>query len=166
MAYWLLPSSPDREFLREIIERLAARYEAPVFAPHLTLAIGADSATEARRVLLGITAGAIALQTTGIDFSANFTRTLFLRFDSNPILEHLRNSLGMERVDDQPFDPHLSLLYKTLPVERQALLAASIKIPTPTVTFDEMQVVRCRLPVATSADVMSWDVVASRPLAP
>ena len=164
LAYWLSPAPPAREFLRETIGSLAAQYDAPLFEPHLTLAIGPDSIAEAHRVLAGLTSGPIELHAAGIHFAAKFTRTLFIRFNSSPALERLRNSLGMERVADQPFDPHASLLYKTMPIEKQAQLAAAMKLPFQSVTFNGMQAVRCRLPVATSTDVAAWEIVASRRL--
>jgi 2'-5' RNA ligase len=163
-AYWLLPAPPAREFLRETIGRLARECGAPVFEPHLTLAIGSDSAAEAHRSLTGITSGPIELHVTGIHFEAKFTRTLFIRFDSSPDLERLRNSLGLERRDDQPFDPHVSLLYMAMTAEKQSQLAAAVKLPFETARFGAVEVVRSRLPVTTSADVTGWEVVASRRL--
>jgi len=54
LAYWLLPAPPAREFFRATIGRLAAQYDAPLFEPHLTLAVGSDAAIEARRILNGL----------------------------------------------------------------------------------------------------------------
>jgi putative hydrolase of the HAD superfamily len=159
-----MTAAPAREFLRGTIARLAARYDAPIFEPHLTLAIGPDSATEAHRILTGITAGPIELRTAGVHFEATFTKALFIRFDSSPDLVRLRNSLGTERRDDQSFDPHVSLLYKMITAEEQAQLAAAVRLPFETVRFDAVKIVRCRLPVTTSAAVTSWEVVAWRRL--
>ena len=97
-------------FSRETIGRRNRRIRRPVFEPHLTLAIGPDSADEAHRRLRGVAAGPIELRAAGVHFTAKFTRTLFVRFDSSPPLEKLRESLGL--VGGAAFDPHVSLLYK------------------------------------------------------
>jgi 2'-5' RNA ligase len=166
LAYWLLPAPPAQEFFRATVGRLAAQHDAPLFEPHLTLAVGSDSATKSQRILTGIASEPLDLPAAGIDFTSKFTRTLYLRFQTTPELEQLRNSLGLEQGKDDPFEPHVSLLYKSIPVEEQSRLAAGIKLPFQTVRFDALQVVRCRVPVATPADVVAWEVVASRGLAP
>lgn len=163
LAYWLMPASPAREFFCEVMSRLVAQHEAPLVAPHLTLTAGPDDEAQAHRLLAGLDAAPIELRAAEVDYTREFTRTLFLRFVSISPLEQLRNSLGAE--DQQPFDPHLSLLYQKISVEKQAELAASIKIPFRTIRFDAVQAVRCRVPVATAADVAAWHVVASVTLA-
>jgi 2'-5' RNA ligase len=163
LTYWLLPASPARELLHETIGRLAAECDAPLFAPHLTLAVGPDSVAQAQRIFAGVTARPIELHAKGIHFTSRFTKTLFVRFDSSPALDQLRDSLGLE-AGDRPFDPHVSLLYKTLPVETQSLLAATIHLPCQDVRFDAVEVVRCRVPVTTAADVAAWQIVASHRL--
>ena len=128
MAYWLLPAAPAREFFQETINHLAAECAAPVFEPHLTLAIGPDSVEEAHRILRGVTAGPIELRATGIHLTTKFTQTLFVRFDSRPQLGGLRDSLGL--ADGGLFDPHVSLLYKKMAADRQAQLAAAVRLPS------------------------------------
>jgi 2'-5' RNA ligase len=163
LTYWLLPAQPAREFFRETISRLAAECDAPLFAPHLTLAVGPDSVVQAERILAGVTARPIELHAKGIHFTSGFTKTLFVRFDSSPALDQLRDSLGLE-TRDPPFDPHVSLLYKTLPAEKQSQLAAGVHLPFQDVRFDAIEVVRCRVPVTTSADVAAWETVGTRRL--
>ena len=108
-------------------------------------------------------AGPIELHATGIHFTSKFTKTLFLRFDSSPALEQLRESLGLE-IGDQSFDPHVSLLYKTLAAEKQSHLAATVHLPFKDVRFDVIEVVRCRVPVTTSTDVAAWEIIGTRRL--
>jgi hypothetical protein len=165
LAYWLLPAAPARDFFRAAVDRLARECDAPNFEPHLTLTVGPDSAADAHRVLTGIAAGPIELHAAGIHFATKFTKTLFVQFNSSPELDRLRDSLGLERRDNDPFDPHVSLLYKSISVEKQSQLAAAMKLPFQTVWFDAIQAVRCRVPVVASADVAAWEVLASLRLA-
>lgn len=161
LTYWLLPAQPAREFFRETIRRLAAECDAPLFEPHLTLAVGPDSIAQAQRILTNFATAPIELRANGVHFTNKFTKTLFVRFASTPALERLRKSLGLEK-GSEPFDPHLSLLYKTLPPEKQSQLAATMQLPFQSVRFDALEVVRCRLPVTTSADIAAWETIGIR----
>ncbi len=162
IAYWLLPAVPFQDFFRETIRRLVVKYDAPFFEPHLTLAVRPDCPAETERRLARLRLGAVELRPIGIAFDSAFTKAFFLRFESHPSLHDLRVSLGVE--DNRGFDPHLSLLYKKLPVGEQSRLASEIQLPFSSVTFDMVAATRCRLPVATAADVDVWESVASRGL--
>lgn len=162
IAYWLLPTAQPNEFFRQIIRQLAAKCDAPVFEPHLTLAVGPDVSEGQDPTLARLTSGPVQLRILEVAFSTRLTQTLFVRFESSPPLRKLRRSLGI--AGDEPFDPHLSLLYKTLPEAEQAQLAAQISLPFTTVTFDCVAATRCRLPVASAADVAIWKSIGSRAL--
>ena len=160
VAYWLLPASDARDFFGEIIQRLAAKYEAPVFEPHLTLAVRPDTPDEAEQILAQAPGSLVELRPLEMGWTAKFTKTLFLRFASSELLRQLRCSIGAEG----DFDPHLSLLYQRIPETEQARLAAETQVPFPRVNFDRIVAIRCRLPVETVADVAAWQLVASRKL--
>ncbi|MEO8440021.1 MAG: hypothetical protein ABI540_07340 [Spartobacteria bacterium] len=162
MAYWLLPAPPARDSFRELIRRLAAENDALTFEPHLTLAIGPDEPGAGDRTLARCTSGVIEVRALGVAFSATFTRTLFVRFEPNPSLQQLRDSLGGE--EREPFDPHVSLLYQKLSPLRRAELAEEIQLPFVTVTFDSVAATRCRIPVVAAADVGRWETIAVRQL--
>ena len=161
LTYWLLPASPAREFFRETICRLAAACDAPVFEPHLTLAVGPDSIAQAQQILTNVAIAPIELRSSGVHFTSKFTKTLFVRFDSTAALEQLREALGVE-TGAEPFDPHVSLVYKTLSPGNQAELAGTVQLPFQNVGFDALEVVRCRIPVATSSDVAAWETIGIR----
>ena len=164
LTYWLLPAQPARGFFRETISRLAAEFDAPVFEPHLTLSIGPDSMEHAQRILRDVAVAPIELHVSGVHYTSKFTKTLFVRFDSTPALELLRNSLGL-KLNAEPFDPHVSLLYENLPEEKQSQLAATVHLPFQEVRFDAIEVVRCRVPVTTAADVADWETIGVRQFA-
>jgi hypothetical protein len=162
IAYWFLPTAQPSEFFRQTIRCLAAKCDAPVFEPHLTLAVGPDVSEGQDPTLARLRSGPLQLRILEVAFTARFTQTLFVRFESSPPLLKLRRSLGI--AGDEPFDPHLSLLYKTLPEMEQTELAARIKLPFATVTFDCVAAIRCRLPVASAADVAIWKPIDRRAL--
>lgn len=161
IAYWLLPAAQSRDFFCKTIQRLAAKYNAPPFEPHLTLLVGPDVPGEPERTLARVTNGPVVLPVVGVAVTSKYTKTLFVRFDSTEALLRLRHSLGEE---GEAFDPHLSLLYKRLPKAEQVQLPAEIKTPFTSVIFDAIAATRCRLPVASAADVAIWKSIGWRAL--
>ena len=108
----------------------------------------------------------IRLTTSGVAFSSAFTRTLFVRLKSSPLLRKLVTDLGRaaKSPTKAPSDPHVSLLYKKIPKSAKKDLAAVIKLPFRSVVFDSIAAVRLSLPVRTGADVAKWKVVAKKSL--
>jgi hypothetical protein len=157
LVLWLLPAAPARQFYRQLIARLAAECDAPLFEPHLTLGLRRN-ATER---LEPIAAQPIELRVLGIDTSDKFSKTLFVRLKTTPELQALRDSLGVEILS---FDPHVSLLYKNLPPLEKTRLASSITLPFACTSFDLVQMVRCPSPTVSRADVEAWQVIASEEL--
>jgi len=151
---WLMPAPPARDFLRSTIERLARRHDAPIFEPHLTLGVSAEVPVLPQQ----IAAEPIRLRAVGTFFSSAFTKALFIRFELTPALQTLRLTLGMNGAQ---YDPHLSLLYRKLPIEEKARLARSVLLPFPTVTFDRIALVRCVSPTRSRADVEAWQFLAA-----
>jgi hypothetical protein len=166
LIYWLIPSEPKRELFRELIRILAKEFDAPRFEPHLTLLVTAEDRHTAKRVLAQIDASSIQLRLRGISFSSKFTKTLFVRFSSNSALEKLIVDLrGAMRFRGKfVCDPHVSLLYKKIPVAVKRELASTIRLPFNEVVFDSIKAVRCHLPVRDRADVEKWRVVAAKSL--
>lgn len=155
VVLWLAPAEPARSFFQETIDRLAREEEAPSFAPHLTLGFGSASQ------LPGVSAAPLELPVRTLAVSEKFTKTLFVRFSETPELVALRDSLGMEAAG---FDPHLSLLYKEMPLVAKEQLAASISLPFASVLFDRIEAVRCPDGPVTPENIPTWEVIASRPL--
>jgi 2'-5' RNA ligase len=156
VALWLMAEKDTARRFRELMAPLARQHGGPIFAPHLTLGLGPAALLEK------IESAPIELAVAGFDCEERFTKTLFVRFVLSPALAQLRDLLGFEPDD---YDPHLSLLYADLPLAgKQELCAALPPLPFPQVRFDAASAVRCRLPVATAADVAAWETLAVRPL--
>ncbi len=153
---WLLPAEPARAALRALVARLATEYKAPLFEPHLTLGSGSLNS------LKDFACEPIRLRAVGLDFTAQFTRTLFVRLEFSEKLATLRHSLGIGNTG--AFDPHISLLYAEVSEERKAQLARSIALPFASILFDSLAVIRCPDSTNSRADVESWEVVASQEL--
>ncbi|MEP6698819.1 MAG: 2'-5' RNA ligase family protein [Verrucomicrobiota bacterium] len=167
-VYWLMPAEPARSFFAAQIDALAREYDAPVFAPHVTLCAtpaGLENpAAVLRRALVG--AEPVRLRVRGIDCSDAFTKTVFVQFQESPRLAEwtrtLRDASGCP--DEDAINPHLSLLYRQMPLARKQKIADTIILPFAEVVFDSVQAVRCGAEVQTRADVESWRAVATQSL--
>jgi 2'-5' RNA ligase len=166
IIYWLVPAKLENELFRELIRILAKQFDAPRFEPHLTLLASPDRRQSASKVLQQIDASPIRLRVRGITFSSKFTKTLFVRFESNKSLKKLATNLGHAAKTRAPSlrDPHLSLLYRRLPAPVKKELAATIKLPFREVTFPSIIAVRSALPIRSRSDVKAWKVVARKRL--
>ena len=61
-------------------------------------------------------------------------------------------------------DPHVSLLYKNLPMSAKRELASAIRLPFKEVIFDSVKAIRCTAPMEVPADVKTWRVIATKKL--
>ena len=168
IAYWLIPAEPAHRFFQDLIDDLARRYDAPVFEPHVTIYVGADSTDAVERTL---SKGArdcepIVLQALEVSHSDEFIKTLFVEFGLNSKLQRLNQSIRIaaQNSSDYQLNPHLSLLYKTISTQDRHLLTHSIDVPFAEVTFDSLKAVRCVSPTQSRADVEAWRVMAEKPL--
>src|SRR6266576_890421 len=168
IAYWLIPTEPARSSFRSLINKLALRYNAPAFEPHVTVHVGANC----RDVVDGVLSAAarhcepIVLQVLEVSSSTEFIKTLFVQFAVTKKLQRLNQSIrnATQNSSDYQLNPHLSLLYKTISTQDRHLLTHSIDVPFPEVAFDSLKAVRCVSPTESRADVEAWHVVAAKPL--
>jgi 2'-5' RNA ligase len=168
ISYWLCPAESVREELSAIICDLAKRFDAPVFEPHVTLYVTDPDGGNPSKVLTDVTnrRQEYRLSIRGLDYSDEFTKTLFVQFAPDPDLARLREDL--ERASASPSDyelkPHLSLLYKDMDQETKRGLAGSIALSFTDVIFDRVKAVICPATISSREDVESWRVVAERTL--
>ena len=164
VAYWLLPAEPARRELARIIRDLAQRFSAPTFEPHVTVYV-TSAVRENPDTLLGRVLPEqppFRLQVRGIDFSDEFTKTLFIQFAPDPELS--RFGAELRRASASPSDyqlnPHLSLIYKAMVHETQRDLTTTVTLPFSEIEFDAVKAIASPAEVKTRADVEAWRVVA------
>ena len=163
-----MPTEPAHSCFQQIINYLALQYDAPVFEPHVTIYVGADS-TDA--VDTTLSKGArdcqpIVLQALEVSHSDEFIKTLFVEFGLNSKLRQLNQVIcsAAQIPSEYELKPHLSLLYKRMSVQERRPLARSIEVPFSQVLFDSLKAVRCISPTRSRADVEAWRVVAEKRL--
>ncbi len=140
IAFWLIPAKAEQELFSELIRILAAQLDAPRFEAHLTICAVPDTRL-AREALGQISVPPIRLQVLRLHVSNRFTKTLFVRFRRKRALDDLNASL--RRTAQLPAgavrDPHVSLLYKKMPMAAKRELASTIHLPLDEVAFDSMK---------------------------
>lgn len=167
-AYWLIAAEPGRSIFQTLIADLARRHDAPVFEPHVTVFVGANRPKSAQRLLSHVSrhCAAITLDALDIHQSSEFIKTLFVQFAPSAELKRVKDTIRTAAHDssDYNLNPHLSLLYKTVPMTVRRELAKSINLPFSKITFNAITAVRCASPTQTTADVAAWRVIATTPL--
>lgn len=160
-VYWLIPAAPEADLFRDIIRILARQFGAPRFEPHLTLGQAAPGSS-VRRTLRHIRFEPVRLRINGIKQSSKFTQTVIVQCAPNKTLDRLVNALG----ESKPLrNPHISLIYKSMPVWTRRNLARAIQFPFRHVTFDKIKAVSCFVRTETKRDVESLRVLTTKRLA-
>jgi hypothetical protein len=164
LTFWLLPAEPARTHFQKMIRDLAKRFDAPLFEPHLTIYVTSPQNENAidllRRALTG--AKPFQLIIEQLEFSEKFTETLFLRFRHDTALCALATKFQALSVSQREYkvNPHLSLMYKTMPDAAKAKLAGSIRLPFEKVLFDSARSVISPARITSREHVEAWRVAA------
>jgi hypothetical protein len=162
IAYWLLPETAAREVFAEKICELARRFEAPVFAPHVSVFIAPENSRHPAEILPELGAIAIELTIHSIRFSEQFTKTLFVQFERSVPLQEMGDRIWKASGAPKRYviDPHLSLLYASLAGEKKKALIDEIRFPFREVSFRSICAMGCARPTATVAEVEQWRLLA------
>ncbi|MFN7054853.1 2'-5' RNA ligase family protein [Hyphomonas sp.] len=157
VSYWCLPDETEAAPIEAVIAALAAAQGAPVFAPHLTLATLTQPATDLGDVLRALRG--LTLAPIGLDGTAVFTTSLFIRFAASEALLQARAMMtalpGFR--ESRPFDPHLSLCYGPPPdlAPHHSAIDALLTHP---LRFNRLAAMEVSLPVETHEDVAGWRI--------
>ncbi len=162
IAYWLLPEKAAREVFAEKIRELAGRFDAPVFAPHVSVFIAPENSRHPAAILRELGTVTIELTIHSIRFSEQFTKTLFVQFERSVPLQEMGDRIWKASGAPERYviDPHLSLLYASLAAEKKKALVDEIKFPFRKVGFSSICAMRCARPTATAAEIEQWRLLA------
>ena len=166
-AFWLMPAADAGAVFTSLVNELAQRFDAPVFDAHVTLQGAALEEQRAIELLntVAATNGPLELQVAGVEFSEKYTKTLYVQFRPSEQAAELSNAIARAVGDNgYQFDPHLSLLYKTLPEGVNSELARETKIPLEQVSFHAVQLVSIPRAIERAEDVRAWRTIAERRL--
>src|SRR5436190_12472053 len=169
IAYWLMPNAVARDFLVATVRDLAARFDAPIFEPHLTIHVTPKSDNDPAAVLIRAAESChpLSLSIVNLRFSDKFTKTVFVQFTLTPLLINLSRAIQKASAvaeNTYELDPHLSLIYKKMTERERTDIINSIQLPFRDVLFDRLQAVNCRFSTESGTDVERWRVVATHEL--
>jgi hypothetical protein len=155
VSLWLMPEGEPRARLAELVDRLAARFSTPAFAPHLTLlsaihgASPEDVLAQARVLASGLRPFRVSL--AGVEGRDEYFRCLFARATADaPLLAaHAAAARAFGRPADPAFLPHLSLVYGALAEGEKRQLALELAAAlVPSFDADRLYVWRTQGPVS------------------
>ncbi|MGB8701072.1 MAG: hypothetical protein WCD18_16795 [Thermosynechococcaceae cyanobacterium] len=146
-AVWLTPVPSDRRWLSKVIQDYASAYDTPVFEPHVTVYSGTSGPEDnLNAIVTQATDGLllpIQLDVVGLGYTHHFFKSGFIAFatcDRLSQLSHrIRQSLSISK--DYEIDPHLSLVYKDIPLEQKRLAMLRIVVSVQHISFDTVKVV-------------------------
>ncbi len=162
-SYWLVPAEPIRTEFRKIVERLAKRYNAAPFEPHVTVYSGRSEEEKVRRSVETIVDlfGPTSLVARSLTFSPVLSKTLFIQFEPSSTLQSISDKIkaSCQGQANYRLDPHMSLLYQFLPDAVLSELQKEISIPKGRYQFDTVQVMELEGPTTTVDAVKRWKYV-------
>lgn len=169
-SLWLLPSEPNAEKLSSVIRLLAKDFEAVDFEPHVTLSCVPSSDKEFTDIAhdLGSRFSQLSLTALRLEHTERYTKTLFLQFAPSAVAQEMSDLVKSlsSRPTNYRLNPHLSLLYKTMPKEEQQALSTSLVVPLGEYHFDRLRVIETEIPLTRPEQIRRWRTVCEVPLAP
>ncbi|HEY4680377.1 MAG TPA: hydrolase [Nitrosarchaeum sp.] len=132
-AIWLTFSKNDRDYLKKIIDEISEKYNAPKFEPHITVYGLIDSEMRlidsiAKEVILNC--NSFLIKKSEILQSDELWKTVYIELKMNNQLELIHKNLKkhFEKISKYEFKPHISLIYKILPIEEKIKIINELDI--------------------------------------
>jgi 2'-5' RNA ligase len=151
-SIWLEPIPQDAKYLKKITGHLAKKYNAPIFAPHITLYNEISKYQHAEAAVRKCKdLSKLRLKTASVGFSDSLWKTLYVNIRKSKSLKSINKCLGtsLECSPQYKFKPHMSLIYKKLDAKTKRHLAQNLKIRQ-SFGFDKITIIH------SSKDVSKW----------
>lgn len=161
VAFWLVPEPHTRVILQDVIHRLAQRYAAPVFVPHVTLCSCARTPQGEELAALAHQAASLSpptMQVTGPAAEGALTRALYLDLvpDEAAAALHARLRGQVSPGSSKAWRPHLSLLYQNLPRPMREALVRQQVTPVSTLRLTELWAVAIPAELTCLDNLVGW----------
>ena len=132
-AIWLTFSKSDRDYLKNIIDKISEKYQAPKFEPHITIYGLVDSKIsliESIAKEVALNQNSFLVKKSEILHSEELWKTVFIELKSNQQLESIHNNLKkhFEKISKYKFKPHTSLIYKIMPIEERIKIVKELNV--------------------------------------
>lgn len=132
-AIWLLPNKEDTQFLKTIINNLSQEFNSSKFLPHITVygLVDTDLTIVEDAVKNSIDEiEPFIVKKSGIGYSDDIWKTLFINIASNTELHLINSKLGnvLDKYVQYEFSPHISLIYKKMKKTEKTKILKSLRI--------------------------------------
>lgn len=132
-AIWLTFAKNDRDYLRKIIDDISEKHNAPKFEPHITVYGLVNSEIKlidkiAKEAVLNC--NSFVVRKSEILQSDELWKTIYIELKMNDSLELIHENLKkhFEKISKYEFKPHISLIYKILPIEEKIRIINELDI--------------------------------------
>ena len=132
-AIWLTFSKSDRKYLKKIIDKISEKYHAPKFEPHITVYGLVNSEMRlidsiAKEITLNY--NSFSVKKSKILQSDELWKTVYieLKMNNEMGLNHKNLKKHFEKISKYKFNPHISLIYKILPIEEKIKIINELNI--------------------------------------
>lgn len=132
-AIWLTFSKNDRDYLKKIMDKFSEKYQAPKFEPHITVYGLVDSEMsliESIAKELTLNCNSFLVKKSEILQSEELWKTVYVELKMNNQMELIHKNLKkhFEKIVKYEFNPHISLIYKILPIEEKIRIINELNI--------------------------------------
>ncbi len=128
-SIWLEPTTNDAKYPSKLIRQLGKKYNAPVFAPHITLYGGVRTYKQA--IIAAKTCSDLSkmkVSATGANYSNYLWKTLFIEIKKDKNLQETIFRLKAVLGNSYKFSPHISLVYKKLDTHTKKQIVKELRI--------------------------------------
>lgn len=164
-SLFLTPCDADFTYTANLIRELCRTYDTPAFEPHVTVYSGFLEDLESLKKVVSASVSGIGpfpLRIRSISCREEYFRSLFLEFEEEPRLrvinDRMRAGVG-ENEADREFFPHLSLLYRDMPLRRKEALAKRVVPDRSVLLFDQVKIVTPRNREEGWRDAEQWQTL-------
>ena len=129
LTLWLMPDKETYLKIGQLIAELSSVHNTPSFEPHVTLISGITDDLETalkKTKKLAKENSPLSASLIGVEYLEYFYRCLFFKTDDSDEIYRLRDEAEslFEHSTVNPFIPHISFLYGSLPVfKKEAIIA-------------------------------------------
>ena len=132
-AIWLTFSKNDRNYLKKIIDELSEKYQAPKFEPHITVYGLVDSEMSLLESIAKeatLDHNSFFVEKSKILQSEELWKTVYVELKMNNQRELIHKNLKkhFKKILKYEFNPHISLIYKILPIEEKIKIINELDI--------------------------------------
>ena len=159
---WLIPEEKHFWQFQELINQLAQENDSPQFVPHCTLVgkIMLDSKFSFDEIKIFCKeTKSITLNLSKLMSEKTLFKSLFIRLIKDKSIVDFQKKIAniFIKRESYHFDPHLSLMYKIVPSEKQKKIIAGILLPDH-INFNRISIVN------TGENVDNWNSVFNQKL--